>query len=505
MVPTYRRDRGGSESRSAQIRCRGGSFGQFLLKLLTRHADGGDMEPLDPTPRGATLPPPGDPVAPQAVVTAQMPVVSSEVAPPLPPPPPPARPSGETAAEPSPSWSATNSPTPASAPSTIRPRARVRPMAPWRIAGAASLTTTFAMMGWQVQGLIDDQGWSSGLMWASVAAGVATALCVLAWTWIATDNARRLVQPAVRSSLPDPTAAALTWAIPFALVGVAIGAVAMLGSQVDPGDDQSVSALPLGVAVIALLLAIPMTYRPLAHLAGVVRQVGGYSVRLAQWMWVPVVLGVVGIASIVALRFAGFDDDCRRCRRQRRLGPVVGRCRRRDRAVSHRRAARVEGGSVGRGCHQRGGLAPVGYVIGWFVRLEGCSQGACRPSWPRARASRSDRTGAGCRTPPTGHRDPGRGAGVAERGRRGRHHDALARLRRDRVAGVRTRTHLGHPRCAPCCVHRRDDRAARSCECVVVRDRAQRPRWHPVGGATRSSQRWRGRWRPARCGGSPTV
>ena len=181
-------------------------------------------------------------------------------------------------------------------------------MAPWRIAGAASLTTTFALMGWQVQGLIDDQGWSSGLMWASVVAGLATALCVLVWTWIATDNARRLVQPAVRSSLPDPKAATLTWAVPFAFVGVAIGAVAMLGSQVDPGDDQSVSALPLGVAVIALLLAIPMTYRPLAHLAGVVRQVGGYSVRLAQWMWVPVVLGAVGIASIVALRFAGFDD-----------------------------------------------------------------------------------------------------------------------------------------------------------------------------------------------------
>lgn len=181
-------------------------------------------------------------------------------------------------------------------------------MAPWRIAGAASLTTTFALMGWQVQGLIDDRGWSSGLMWASVVAGLATALCVLAWTWIATDNARRLVQPAVRSRLPDPKAAVLTWAIPFGFVAVAILAVAFLGSQVDPGDDEAVSALPLGVAVISLLLAIPMTYRPLAHLAGVVRQVGGYSVRLAQWMWVPVVLGLVGIASIVALRFAGFDD-----------------------------------------------------------------------------------------------------------------------------------------------------------------------------------------------------
>ena len=181
-------------------------------------------------------------------------------------------------------------------------------MMPWRIAGAISLTATFVLMGWQVQRLVDDQAWSGALMWASVIAGVVTALCVVAWTWITTDNARRLVQPAVRSSLPDPKTAALTWMVPFAFVAVAIGAVALLGSHVDNGDDQGVSALPLGVAVIALLLAIPMTYRPLLHLAGVVRQVGGYSVHLAQWMWVPVVLGLVGIASIVALRFAGFDD-----------------------------------------------------------------------------------------------------------------------------------------------------------------------------------------------------
>ena len=71
---------------------------------------------------------------------------------------------------------------------------------------------------------------------------------------------------------------------------------------------RSISALPLGVALVALLLAMPLTYRPLNHLAGVVRQVGGYSVQLAQWMWVPVVMAMVGIASIVTLRFAGFDD-----------------------------------------------------------------------------------------------------------------------------------------------------------------------------------------------------
>ena len=181
-------------------------------------------------------------------------------------------------------------------------------MAPWRIAGAVALTTTFALMGWQVQRLVDDQAWSNGLMWLSVGAGVVAALCVLAWTWITTDNARRLVEPAVRSQVPDPKAAVMTWMLPFAFVALAVGVVAVIGARTEPGADQIVSALPLGIAVVALLLSIPLTYRPLHHLAGVVRQVGGYSVRLAQWMWVPVVMALVGIASIVALRFAGFDD-----------------------------------------------------------------------------------------------------------------------------------------------------------------------------------------------------
>jgi hypothetical protein len=70
-----------------------------------------------------------------------------------------------------------------------------------------------------------------------------------------------------------------------------------------------VSSVPLAVAVLALLLAIPMTYRPLHYLAGVVRQVGGHSSNLSQWMWVPVVLALVGIGSIVALRLGGAASD----------------------------------------------------------------------------------------------------------------------------------------------------------------------------------------------------
>jgi len=162
-------------------------------------------------------------------------------------------------------------------------------------------------MGWQVRRLVDDQPWSDPLMWVTILVGIASVVCVLGWTWCTTENARRLVEPADRSHVPDPKAATLAWIVPFALVSLAMVVLAALGARAD-GDVGSLPALPLAVAVVALLSAIPSMYRPLHHLASAVRQVGGYAVRLAQWMWVPVAMGVVGIASIVALRVADFDD-----------------------------------------------------------------------------------------------------------------------------------------------------------------------------------------------------
>ncbi len=100
-----------------------------------------------------------------------------------------------------------------------------------------------------------------------------------------------------------------TWIVPFAFVGLAITVVAYLGDRVSRSADDAVSPAPLAVAVIALLLAIPMTYRPLHYLSGVVRQVGGHSAKLSQWMWLPVVLAVVGVLSIVALRVGGAVSD----------------------------------------------------------------------------------------------------------------------------------------------------------------------------------------------------
>lgn len=187
-------------------------------------------------------------------------------------------------------------------------RTSLLPMAPWRLAAAISLVATFVLMGLQVQRLAVDELWSEPLMWAAIVVSLLSACCVLAWTWSATENARRLVEPAARDHVPDPTAATLAWIVPFAFVAVALAVVASLGERTDGGGVRSVSALPLAVAVVALLVAIPLVYRPLHHLARAVRQVGGYSVRVAQWMWVPVVMGLVGIVSLVVLRFAGLAD-----------------------------------------------------------------------------------------------------------------------------------------------------------------------------------------------------
>ena len=181
-------------------------------------------------------------------------------------------------------------------------------LARWRVLGAVALSGAFGLIGWQVQRLIVDLPWSDELMWMAAAAALVAAICVLVWTWMAVENGRRLVGPATGRDLPDPRAAVATWLVPFGFIALAVGVVAYLGGRVGTGADQTVAAIPLAVAVIAVLLAIPLTYRPLNSLALVVRQIGGYSVKVAQWMWVPVVLALVGVGSILALRF-GLDDE----------------------------------------------------------------------------------------------------------------------------------------------------------------------------------------------------
>lgn len=270
--------------------------GGVFLKALGQQADDDDMEPLDPRPQGAMMPPSSGPVAPTPPATTTMATV-------------PAAPSTATSFA-GPTWTNTAHSSAAATPQPYPP-VKLRLMAPWRIVGAATLAATFATMGWQVQRLSDDRPWSTSLTWLSVLAGMVAAVCVLGWTWVTTSNARRLVEPAHRVNIPNPAAAVRTWIAPFVFVAVAAGVVVFgerSGTASDDATGATVPVVPLAIAGAALLVAILMTYRPMYHLAGVVRQVGGYSVRVAQWMWVPVVMGLVGVASLVALRFSGVGD-----------------------------------------------------------------------------------------------------------------------------------------------------------------------------------------------------
>lgn len=181
-------------------------------------------------------------------------------------------------------------------------------MLPWRIVGASSLAGMFALMAWQIHRLADDRPWSGSMMWWSILTGVVTGACVLGWTWTIAENVRRLIEPAATREPPNPVRVAMAWLPPLALIAVAGGVVAGLGEQAATSSVDSVSSLPLLGAVAALLLAIPLTYRPLFLLAGLVRQVGGQSARLAQWMWVPVALALVGVGSIVALLVSDGGD-----------------------------------------------------------------------------------------------------------------------------------------------------------------------------------------------------
>ncbi len=240
-----------------------------FLKFLEQSADGDDMEPVDSRSHGKPLAPPtvgalpGDPTMPA----------------------------------------------PGTPPVPLGAVSSLAPMLPWRLLGAVALSLAFALVGWEIQRLVTDEAWSDATMWWSIAAGSVAGACVLGWTWFAALNARRLVEPARSRELPDPTKAVAAWFAPFAFIGVAVGIVASLGEQISRTADEPVSSLPVIVAVAALLIAIPLTYRPLYLLSGMIRQVGGHSARLSQWMWVPIALAVVGVGSIVALRFSGVFFD----------------------------------------------------------------------------------------------------------------------------------------------------------------------------------------------------
>lgn len=234
------------------------------------------MEPLGSTPPSSTLPPPNLTVAaagaPPTMTLPQFAPASDESTPGH-------RPVAPAAVE-------------------------LRAMLPWRIIAIASIVAVFSLCGWQVSRVLDGFPRSYAILVAAVGGGLVAAAATLTWTYAATENARRLVAPAQTNDPPDPWRAVATWALPMLFVAVASAVVAVLSSSVNTPDEDP-SSIPLAVGVLSLLVSIPFVYWPFQYLARVVRQVGGHSADLARWMWVPVVLAVVGVATVAGLHAGG--------------------------------------------------------------------------------------------------------------------------------------------------------------------------------------------------------
>lgn len=178
----------------------------------------------------------------------------------------------------------------------------------WRLVAAAGVFAVFGLSGLQVQRMLDGRIRSDLLLFGSVVAGVIAAVALLVWTYSATENARRLVSPATTTQPPDPRRATMTWAPMLSFVVAASAVVAALSSSLNTPDENP-SSVPLAVGVLSVLIAVPFAFWPFQYLSRVVRQIGGHSADLARWMWVPVVLGVVGVATIAGLHAGGAIDN----------------------------------------------------------------------------------------------------------------------------------------------------------------------------------------------------
>jgi hypothetical protein len=182
------------------------------------------------------------------------------------------------------------------------------PMLPLRVVTFVALAGALAIVFWQVRRSTNGDPHEAALTWAAVLLAVVGAAGVLAWTWAVAENARRLEQVATVQDPPDPVAAVGAWAVPMGFAVAAAVGVAWLGRTVEPSDDGT-SPIPLAVACGCLLVFLPLLYRPLTVLSGIVRRLGGSTVDLVQWVWVPVVLAAVGVGSLAVLRLLGMLDD----------------------------------------------------------------------------------------------------------------------------------------------------------------------------------------------------
>lgn len=237
------------------------------------------MEPMDPRPPGGTL------VPPAASERVAAPTVSHPEFTPSP-----------------------TSETPGHRKGAV-PHASELPMAVFRLLAAVSFAGGFLLTGVQVFRVLDGQSRSLTLSWGSLVIGLVCILAILAWTYATVENCRRLVSPAETQELPDPRRAVALWGIPLAFILPSAAVVVVLSRRWNSPADGTTSSSPLLVAFVVILVALVLLYAPLSYLAGAVRKIGGQSVSLLRWAWVPVVFAAVGVAVIAGLRSFGLFED----------------------------------------------------------------------------------------------------------------------------------------------------------------------------------------------------
>jgi hypothetical protein len=184
------------------------------------------------------------------------------------------------------------------------------PMLPVRLVALTGVAMSLFLHGWQTGRVIDDQPRLEALAVGSLFTGAVGVIAVVLWTFAVVENARRVIDPARTQEPPRPGYAVRTWIVPVAFIAVASGVILYLSRELNSPIRGTESSLPLILVVVSILALFPLMYSPITYLSSVVRRIGGHGVRLAEWLWVPVILAAVGGAMMFGLRAGGaFGED----------------------------------------------------------------------------------------------------------------------------------------------------------------------------------------------------
>ena len=198
----------------------------------------------------------------------------------------------------------------APAPVAEAPVPRRLPMRPFRVVAVGGAAAALALAGWQISRVMAGEERLGSLARTELVLACASALCVVTWTWAVVENARRLLSAGLTKDPPSPGSIAAAWAPPLLFVAAAVASISFLERRLNEPGGGSTSTIPLALVCVALIATLFVSYRPLFLLSAVMRRLGGGIGDLSRGVWIPIVMVLVGAASLVALRAGGaYGDD----------------------------------------------------------------------------------------------------------------------------------------------------------------------------------------------------